>query len=482
MNREFAPHKFKNQFVLTSSQKDFPDWDRKEFGSWILFTSGLPVINVYDHNDQFLGWCVGYPIISGILMPEKVVIDMTIAEPFENFYFNISGRWTMLLISTGISRVYVDSYGSLSTVFSETEKTIASTPTLIGKEEDWDKELMKELGFPEVINWLPFGLTFKRNVKRLVPNHYLDLQNWKSVRHWPTPETDFTIEQNSKKLVERIANNVQSTIKAVSKKHKISFSLTAGRDSRMVLACARDVLENCHFFTLKQNETSPDTIISKLLATRFHLQHTFITLKKATPDELAEWLSVTGYSISGNIWKIHKTLESFDPERVVLPGMAGEVGRSVYWKYHDSNAIKISAEEVLKRIKMPMHEMLIAGANEWMTELSFLSTFTFLDLLYIEQRLGCWAAPTHYGNRTSVSEIIPLNSRAIFYDMARLPFCYRFKQKFVNDLINYAWPKLLQLPFNRTFEIVPGKKRLKKLLQNVLFLHQYTSLRQKIGL
>ena len=124
---------------------------------------------------------------------------------------------------------------------------------------------------------------------------------------------------------------------------------------------------------------------------------------------------------------------------------------------------------------MPMHKMLIAGANEWMKELSFLSTFTLLDFLYIEQRLGCWAAPTHYGNRTSVLELAPLNSRAIFYDMVRLPFQYRFKQKFATELVEYAWPELLQLPFNRTFGIVPGKKRLINLLQRVLFFHQYTS-------
>lgn len=473
MSRVFNPSEYKGQFILTSENKGYPGFNLREFGSWKLFTSDLPVIDVYNTNKQFLGWCVGYPIVNEVLIKDELVIDMRLKDSIEGFYYMVSGRWSMFLISADVSKVFVDSCGSLSTVYSETERTIASTPTLIDS-DDWNKELMNELGFPEKINWLPFGLTFKENVKRLVPNHYLDLLNWTPVRHWPTAMTDFGVEKDTKQSCKKIALNVQSTIKAISNNHKINLSLTAGRDSRMILACARNVLQKCHFFTFQPEKANHDVEIPSLLAKTFHLDHDFVPIVYAKPDELEQWLNLTGYSVSGQIWKIHKTLESFDQNSVVMPGMAGEVGRAFYWKVNDNTKSLITAKDILKRIHMPLHEKLIAKAENWLAELSYVNTFTLLDLLYIEQRLGCWSAPQYYGNTTVAFELAPLNSRTIFHTMLRLPHDYRFSQKLANELILNVWPELLELPFNRRTGILPAcKARIKKTAKSIFFIYQY---------
>jgi hypothetical protein len=390
-------------------------------------------------------------------------------DSIEDFYSKASGRWVLFLISAKVSKIFVDSCGSFSVVYSEREKTIASTPTLI-EADDWNRELMNELGFPEKINWLPFGLTFKDNVKRLVPNHYLDLSNWNSERHWPSAATDFGIEKNTKQCCKEIASNVQSTIKAISKDNSINLSLTAGRDSRIILACAREALKKTQFFTFQPDKANHDVEIPSALAKKFHLSHEFIPVIYASSSELKEWLNLTGYSVSGQIWKIHKTLQSFNCDSVIMPGMAGEVGRAFYWKFHDKSRSEVTANDILKRIHMPLHEKLLSKAKSWLAELSYVDTFTLLDLLYIEQRLGCWSAPQYYGNTKVAFEVAPLNSRTIFHNMLRLPHDYRFKQRLAYELIEDVWPELLELPFNRRTGILPTcKEKAKEIARSTFF-------------
>ena len=76
------------------------------------------------------------------------------------------------------------------------------------------------------------------------------------------------------------------------------------------------------------------------------------------------------------------------------------------------------------------------------------NTFSLLDLLYLEQRLGCWGGPSGYGHVAGRCRLFPLMHRAVFDAMLQLPFEYRAAQRLAHDLINSRWPELLRLPFN----------------------------------
>jgi hypothetical protein len=352
---------------------------------------------------------------------------------------------------------YLDPYGSLPAVFSAVERTVAATPTLIGSDADWDEQLMAELGFPEKIEWLPSGLTLKKNVRRLTANHCLNLSDWTTSRHWPTPQTDFSVNNDTDAAVKKITAKIKDTISAVSMHHPLYFSLTAGMDSRMLLACARDHLDISSFFTFVGGTKSVDVDIPTVLARRFKLDHKFIYTEKASPGELDDWLALTGRSSSGAIWKIHKSLKQLEPNRVLLPGTAGEiVRRTMQWRPADKPGTKISAAEVLTRCKLPQHPALLQATEEWVAGLQFVDTFTFLALTFVEQRLSCWAAPQHYGNTTSAFEFTPFNSRTIFKTAMRLPHEYRRTKQLPVDFIRHAWPELLNYPFNQ-FTGVKGR-------------------------
>ena len=129
--------------------------------------------------------------------------------------------------------------------------------------------------------------------------------------------------------------------------------------------------------------------------------------------------------------------------------MGGEVGRCFYWRRQDLNGAKLSAPELIRRLRLPPHPRLIGKAEEWLASLPASEAPHVLDLLYIEQRLGCWAAPQGYGQRTT--GMAPLADQQLFELMLSLPWDYRFEQKLAVDLIARLWPELLAYPFNQEF-------------------------------
>jgi hypothetical protein len=72
-----------------------------------------------------------------------------------------------------------------------------------------------------------------------------------------------------------------------------------------------------------------------------------------------------------------------------------------------------------------------------------------LDLLYVEQQLGCWAGPQQYGGQAPVKSAPPFCDRRLFDLMLSLPCEYRFAQRLAPDLIAKLWPELLMIPFNQ---------------------------------
>lgn len=451
VSSQFIPH-LKGQYIFTSENKTAPEgWQTHNYKEWKLFTSKLPVVDVYDHTNTWIGWCIGSPIVDGIFEPENIYLKKpeNTYDPYSDFYDRAAGKWILLLVAAPTPAVYLDAYSSLPAVYGTKEKTLAATPTLIGTDEDWDEQLMAEIGYPQKVHWLPSGLTFKKNVRRLQANHTIHIETWQKSRHWPTPHTDLSINPDTDQAVVRVKNNIQNTISAVAQKYPLCLTLTGGMDSRVVLACARDHAKNAKIITFaKEKEETLDMLLASRLANQLKLDYTYLPIKKATEDELTRWQYVTGRSVAGGIWIIHKTLTQVDPTRVLMSGQSGEVHRGNYWRPGDTATSKISAEEILKRCKFPPHPVLVQATEEWLASLQQFNTFVMLDMVHIEQRMACWGAIQHFGNETSALEISPLGSRLVFTNMMRLPHKYRKLQRMPHDICKLAWPELLQLPFN----------------------------------
>jgi hypothetical protein len=466
-------HQLDGQFVLTRDRKHVPSgWHVRSHRGWILAVHhGLPVVEAIDSAGGFIGWVIGYPISAeGELVPGRLTLHQAIAaercDAASAFVHGLSGRFAAVLFQGRSSRFYLDSGGTLAAVYGLDVPVIASTITLIqtGK-DDWDHDLQGLLGMPESDLWYPAGLTARTTIRRLLPNHYLDLDQWCPVRHWPT-ESHFPVEHSFEESVATIVERLKKTILGVAKRYPLQLSLTAGRDTRMILACSRSILDRIKFHTGVWVPSGMDAQVAYQIARRFKLNHVTYRIEMADPEQLADWQTRVGNCVSGEIWRIHPTSRKFDSHRAFLPGVAGEVGRGYYWREGDGLTAEITAREILRRTKLPAEGKVLAAMENWLSEIRHLPWHTILDLTYIEQRVGCWAGPLQYGqDGMNPIRIAPLNDREIYCTILHMPVEPRRRLALPEEICRQEWPELLEFPFNH----LTGTTRLIQAARSTLY-------------
>jgi hypothetical protein len=223
----------------------------------------------------------------------------------------------------------------------------------------------------------------------------------------------------------------------------------------MVLACARRHVRDMVFVTNESHnpEIHVDLQASRYLARRFGLKHIVRQREEASREELAEWFEQVGRTNAGAALLGVRMTNQYDPTRARLSGQGGEVGRAYYWRLRDpEDPQHFSPDLLLNRMSLPANAALIQAAAAWIDGLpQGVDARTLLDLLYIEQRMGCWAGPARYGGRSAHMVFWPVDHRLIIRCMLQLPKEYARSEKLAEDVIRLEWPELLCIPFNEAF-------------------------------
>jgi hypothetical protein len=431
---------YRGQFVLARSAADLPpQWRTVAALGWHLAVNNVP-IHELSHEGEFLGWCVGYP-----LADEPVTLD---PADIDSFYQRFAGSWILILVRSG--RLMLDAGGQMPAVYDTQARIVASTPTLIPSAQPRNLQFEREVGFPDRDGWFPFGLTSRPNIRRVLPSHSLDLERWTVARHWPNASTDLSIDPKVKPRVSNICELMTRTIRLASRNHSLGLSVTAGHDSRMVLACAREFISRATCFTYwTPGSESRDVHIARLLAEVGRLDHRFVAFVNANAEQMDAWLHRTGHAAAGGIMKIHPTPMCLDPGKVVVTGMGGEIGRGYYYRRGDYARQTLTPEILLSRLGLAPSAALAEAGAQWLESLEARDAFVKLDLLYVENRFGCWAAPQRFTQTAAAFQITPFNYRPLIEAMLRLPHYYRWRDHLPYDVMRFAWPALLRLPVNR---------------------------------
>lgn len=447
------------QFILLQDSQYVPvSWHIRQKECWLLATHpSLPVIDIFSKDAIHLGWLLGYPIsLDAQLINDNAVFQFNfnhyqIRHNIETCLYEFGGRFLAIFITDTINSVYLDPCGSLAVVYSLEQPIIASTTTLIpfpGEVNDYNNDLIEKLGMPASNKWYPAGLTPRKRSRRLLPNHFLDLDNFQESRHWPESST-MKINPDINKPVKSIIKLIKNNIHAVAKSFPLHIALTGGRDSRLLLACAKELANSIVFFTISDQAAVIDCHLASKIAQRFHLNHRLLSVESATAAQLDDWLYRSGSCVSGRVWQNHQTMRHLDVNRAVLLGLAGELGRGVYRRKGDTEYTQLTPEEILKRLRIPPEGEILATMRDWWAEIAHFNAYTILDLTLIEQRLGCWGGPQHYGRiRTNTPLLFPFCHRHLFELMLQLPHEYRQQKQLTIDILEQEWPELLSLPFN----------------------------------
>jgi hypothetical protein len=462
------------QFILSHCDEHVPDgWFAERTGEWVLGRHpALPGIRLLGEDDRNMGWLLGYPIDAGgklwdgqetMLVPGEAWRS---SSRLEQFIYGFGGRFLVIFLRPPYSRLYLDPCGLLSTVYCTHQKVVASTPNLIPFDRRTGEraELARDMGIPYTNAMYPLWLTPRHNVERLLPNHYLDLCNWQSVRHWPMKSlhSNGSIEE----AVATIATITKRHIAAVVSNTPTYLRLTAGNDSRMLLACARDVAERLELLTLPipDEGASIDVDIARRISRRFRLRHTVPQFQEPKQEDLDEYMFRISHS-TGEYrgWQAATMFKSLDPAYAQLDGGVGGVERiGEVLLPGEEELSEITPERLIDRCAVPRSALTLSTFKRWLETVPVDNAFHILDLYEIEQRLGCWAGIWPYAECDGPGFIMfPMCHREIIERMITLPAHYRLSGTLMKDIITAEWPALLEWPINQPV----GLKRMSQFIR-----------------
>ena len=313
-----------------------------------------------------------------------------------------------------------------------------------------------------------------KGLKHLLPNHWLDLDTGTSHRYWPM-EPLARVEPEV--AIERLSVLFSGMIRAAAQRFDLALALTAGLDSRLVLAAAKVIRDRMSFVTVQQNRMPDDhldlTVPARLL-NRLGLPHEVICAAESMTPDFSQAFKRSVYLAHDHYGPdAEAILRHFSHSKAVLTGSGAEVGRCSFRKelpWSDRRTVK-SAH--LARLQRMDHEpFALCYFERWLSDAEPRHNVKLLDLFEWEQGHGNWLAMTQLEFDIAWREIItPYNCREVLTTLLGVDERHRRAPHYTifHRLIEKLWPDVLQEPIYTR----PHQSLLQRLKGTVRFLPRY---------
>jgi len=291
-----------------------------------------------------------------------------------------------------------------------------------------------------------------KELRHLLPNHWLDLRSGISRRFWPCAPLE---RSGVDAAVERLQVLLPGLVRAAASRHDLVLSLTAGLDSRVVLAAARGVVDRIRIMSLRQGrqpDNHPDIEIPARLLGRLGLAHDVVRAPASMSPEFA-------LQFKRNVHQAHDhyghdaeaLLQRYGRTYAALTGSGAEVARR---PYHDKmpylDRARLTPETLAWLEYGSVHPFLVAHMADWLRDATQ-PHVQLLDLFEWEHSFGTWGAMVQLEFDVAWRDIFtPYNCRAVLSTLLGVPERYRSDRDpcLCRTFIERAWPALLQEPIN----------------------------------
>ncbi len=292
-----------------------------------------------------------------------------------------------------------------------------------------------------------------QGLKHLLPNHWLDLTTGTSHRYWPR-EPLACVEPEV--AIERLSVLLPGIIRAAAQRFDLVLSITAGLDSRLVLAAARGMKDKLPFVTVQQGKVSDNhadlTVPGKLLEW-LGLPHEVICTQKSMTPEFSQTFKRSVYLAHDHYGPdAEAILRRFSRTRAALTGSGAEVMRCAFQGTRSWYKFRKITPKVLSRIEFgTKHDFVIAHLRDWHAAARRQQHVKLLDLFEWEQGHGNWLAMTQLEFDIAWREIItPYNCREVLTTVLGVDEYYRRAPDYLlfMRLMERLWPEVLSEPIN----------------------------------
>jgi hypothetical protein len=390
-------------------------------------------------------------IVSDLLLKSNNFNDITQST------HSLGGKWILIYFSeTEGLNIVNDIVGSRQVYFTqfENETWAASQPHVLAKL--CGKPLSNNPDIEDYVSSDQFKFTERawignesryQDVYHLLPNKYLNCATATPIRFWPVNRIK---KQTLGQVVPIISNNLQGIIVSANNRFKLLLAVSAGWDSRVLLAASKGVINDCYCFIQKfdsMSKSHPDIDIPNKLSKK--LKFNFNVREAINYSEDFESILIKSVDIpqSENKRVLYYDFFSEFKDEVNISGVVGELCRSRYGDKREVSAKKLAAifgrDDSIYAVQM---------AQNWLDEIESNNVeetgVSIWDLFYWEQFIGNWGVAGQASSDIAIEEFFPFNCRNIIelsYGLDDLS--YENSPLFL-ALINHMWPEALSEPVN----------------------------------
>lgn len=462
--------RYRNQFVLGPYYiEKLTDWQRIDVTGSIILTAH-PSLNIYQAERAGKS----LTLVGFILDPDKpansdadivnvLILQLSDSDRFMPHTYKYGGRWILIANDGKEIRLFNDAAGLRQVFYNETLQTdqrwCASQPAIIAEilNLEKDKEAVDFIDSYEFrknpeFRW-PGNSSSYREIKHLLPNHCLDLKTGHCKRYWPDKSlSDLSLP----KAVEHASSTLQGLMKSAAHRFDLALSITAGLDSRVVLAASKAIKDSVSYMTVRQigmPNDHPDVTIPSELLSRLGLKHEVIKSSLIIDDAFIEAFkrntTIPHYIYAPDARAI---LNYYAQRKVAVTGSVSEVCRSSfrakkqYLKNRD-----VTIQDFARLQQMGKNKYALDHFNHWLSQIDELYNLHILSLFEWELDDGNWLAMCQLEFDIAWKDIFtPFNCRNLIKTMWSVKQEYMWPPKYqlYKELIRELWPEVLNVPVN----------------------------------
>jgi PAS domain S-box-containing protein len=467
---------FRRQFILGPRfAEKLESWKRIKVRNELCLTAhpDLPTYRVTFENKAItlLGYALdpNDPHADDATILHRLLRDLCACAKLDDFFkctYELGGRWILIVDDGKEIRLFHDTVGYRQVFFTDlslcNELWCASQPALIAEAlgcqiDDEAKEFINFCKGLDKEYWWPGDSTPYRETKCLLPNNWLDLKTGLHHRFWPDAPLRFVSLTDG---VEKCAGLLQGLIKSAENRFKLAMTLTAGRDTRLFLAAAREIRHKVNFCTFvywKMTEQSPDVEISSRLLSRLGLKHQIIQCPSSMEPGFQR-LYMRNVAFAHDAWGViaQGLHHQYPPDSVCVKGNAVAIAKANYrhnyfYKLSESErGGEITTAALAKMHGIEGSSFALKAFERWLSQLGNTYNFDVLDLFQWEQKEARWQAMSQTEWDIVLEVFDPYNCRALLSHMLSIPVEYRQPPTYAmhQALTARLWPELLSEPIN----------------------------------
>jgi len=391
-------------------------------------------------------------IVTGLIQ------KLSISDPFFEHTERLGGRW-ILIVNDGREIILFNDASGLRQVFYTNNRYTkdlwcASQPGFISEllefqeSEEAVKFINSDAFRNKKENWWPGESSPYREIKRLLPNHYFNLRTGHSHRYWPNKVIN---QLDPEKAVDEIAKIIRNLLTSAFNRFDLAISLTAGWDSRVVLAASKEISKKVSYITVKHLtlSDSADIEVSSALLSKLGLKHDIVTESSVMNDDFVRVFKKS-CSFAHDVYArdAQAIFDCYNLSKVAVTGSVSEIAKCSIRLPGDE---KVTAEKLSLLRGHKGHPFATKYNRKWLEGLSEAYNFNIMDLWLWEIRHGIWLAMTQLEFGMVWQDIFtPYNCRKLLIIMLSVDEEYRKSPtyKLYKELCLNLWPETLSEPIN----------------------------------